>query len=93
MRRLKLRKELNDKLVETKKKPNGSYYKGRMTIEEQKEIETRGFEIKAMSIYMDGSSEDWIRYRGRTYAIHAARNWEKLEKDGANYGGKSSRRS
>lgn len=90
---MKLRKELNDKLVEAIEKPNGSYYKGRMTIEEQKEIETRGFEIKAMSIYMDGSSEDWIRYRGRTYAIHAARNWEKLEKDGVNYGGKSSRRS
>lgn len=90
---MKLRKELNDKLVEAIEKPNGSYYKGHMTIEEQKEIETRGFEIKAMSIYMDGSSEDWIRYKGRTYAIHAARNWEKLEKDGINYGGKSSRRS
>lgn len=67
---MKLRKELNDKVVEAIE----SYNKGglgaahlsgeRLTFEERKELEKRGFEVHCDSIFMDGSTNISIRYRG-----------------------------
>lgn len=60
---MKLRDELTQVLIKAaEKRPWRSYYKGHLTEEEFKEIEKRGFELDAMSIYMDGSAEYQIKY-------------------------------
>lgn len=60
---MKLRDELTQVLIKAaERRPWRSYYKGCLTEEEFKEIEKRGFELNAMSIYMDGPAVYEVKY-------------------------------